>query len=686
MVPKLSDSLVFSAPTKNQKRVAAFLAVSFTGGAYLAMATLPTPGSKNQVKILPIPTAVSGITAILPTRPYLRYEMVPFEVRLSGKELANLSHLHAVAEVYQGGRPVTMVDGRTKLYLNKDFRNKLFKGNWPVPYNPSPGTFFAQVSITGPKMASPKVFRSVFTIPPLKPRGLFPGYCALTMEGGKQLLHGMVPPVDGKGPMSASNAMEWAKFMGANVYCYLLGQTSIWDKLHPRDFPFNRATKEVGRKYAKEAHDAGLKFAPYITTFKVVGDGWKEAPYDFSLGYDFATDKVVQTRFISLSDPKRYQDVVKLLKELDQDPSVDFIGMDYVRTGFAGYEMVEDFVRDLDVPLPAHYRSMAKEDRVHWLARTVERREDREVVALFEWWRAHKVALVLKSVLEEAKLSKPVFTFTLGWKMGHQHGQDPAMLVDAGVSYNQIMLYEGTRDQLENMNRQWPDYLARGNGMYALGEMVDFNWVQRSVNPPGPQELYNREMETFRSWFPVNAHLGMFWHDLYRMFYGFRGPYSTMEWAIAGGKAFSTLKQNEGILPVEVTLSAPPEARAGSSVPLSVEIKNLSTGALKGLVFHQLDPSKNYFSELASMGPFDLAAGSAIHVKNLSMTLPKESHPQRDNRFMAAVMVEKPGESLRSFDFIYLKASRPGDKPPSADLAPKATKGENSAIPSDDSD
>jgi len=219
--------------------------------------------------------------------------------------------------------------------------------------------------------------------------------------------------------------------------------------------------------------------------------------------------------------------------------------------------------------------------------------------------------------------------------------------------------------------------------MYALGEMVDYNWVQRSVNPPGPQELYNRQVETFRSWFPVNAHLGMFWHDLYRMFYGFRGPYSTMEWVIAGGKAFSYLKQNEGMSPVEVDLSAPPDAPAGASVSLGVEIKNLSTGDLKGLVFHQLDPSKNYFSELASMGPFDLAAGGVIQVKNLSVTLPKESHPKRDNRFMAAVLVEKPGGSIKSFDFVYIKALRPGEKSPPADAGPKVTKEEDSQGSSD---
>ncbi len=262
-------------------------------------------------------------------------------------------------------------------------------------------------------------------------------------------------------------------------------------------------------------------------------------------------------------------------------------------------------------------------------------------------------------------MSKPVFTFTLGWQMGHQHGQDPAMFVDAGVNYNHIMLYEGDRGTMDSMKKQWPGYLSRSNGMYAMGEMVDFNWVQKSIDPPGPEELYNREVDMFHNWFGVNSNLGMFWHDLYRIIYGVRGPYSSMEWAVAGGKAFSTLQQAEGLSPIEVSLNVPKRIPAGVPVPISVEIRNHSPENLKGMVLHQIDTSKNYYVDLATVGPFDLPSGNKVLVKSLFVNIPKEDQPDRDNRYMAAVMVEKPGQPLRVFDFSYVKkiSSTSGIKP-----------------------
>ncbi|HVM33081.1 MAG TPA: 23S rRNA (uracil(1939)-C(5))-methyltransferase RlmD [bacterium] len=648
------------------------------GGGYWAVADLAPLVGRSPFQVNTIPQFIPDTIAIMPTRNFLRYEMVPFEVRIHPEDMPHFSSMHAVVEVFHDGQPVPMVDGKTRLYLKKDPANARFIGNWPIPYNPVPGTYTAQIALTGPQWPDPKEFESAFTISPLRPSGLFPGYSALTMEGGKHLFNGVVPPVDGRGNSSLANAMGWAKFMGANTYCFLAGQTSVWDKLNPKDFPFNRGDLELAHRYAAAAHDQGLKFAAYMTTFRVVGDGWQQAQdhYHFTMGYDRESDQVVPTDFISLEDSARRQDILSLLKELDKDPNIDMIGLDYVRTGTGGYEFVDEFVRDLNVPGPADYWSMTKEERIHWLARTVELKENKDVTALFEWWRAHKVAMTLKSILDEAKLSKPVFTFTLGWDMGHQHGQDPAMFEDAGVNYNHIMLYQSDRKTLDQMNQQWPDYISRSNGMYALGEMVDENWVQNSLSPPGPEELYDREVATFQAWQPVNAGIGMFWHDLYRLIYGQKGPYSAMEWAIAGGKAFSLLQRTEGTLPLEVELIIPKEAPAGVPIPVSVEIHNHSINALSGIVLHQIDASKDYDQDLATVGPFDIPAGDLVRVKDLTLTLPKDNHPERDNRFMAAVVAEKPGQPLRAFDFAYVKALPPGspdkptDMPKSDDVKP----------------
>jgi 23S rRNA (uracil1939-C5)-methyltransferase len=667
---KITGALLKLFSSRRVLRWALVLAF-FVGGAFVAKATFsPTPKKSSR----PVPTlseVMPDVMAVMPTRNFLRYEMVPFEVRVNPSLMPGFSNMKASACVYHGGEPVSMVDGHIKLFLKKDRNHGRFLGNWPIPYNPEPGTYVAEVEVTSPDWVAPKTFPSAFTISPLKPRGLFPGYTALTMEGGKQLVQGTVPALDGSESMRSSNAIEWARFMGANVYCYLIGQTSIWDRFKAQDFPFNRSDMEVGRRYAQAAHAAGLKFAGYITAFKVIGDAWSQAPYQFSLGYEAEKDQVIQTRFISLLDPKRRQDLIDMLKKLNEDSLIDMIGLDYVRTGPAGYEMVEEFVKDMNVPGPPDFWSISREERIHWLARTVELKENKQVIFLYEWWRAHRVALILKDILEEAKVTKPVFTFTLGWQMGHQHGQDPAMYVDAGVNYNHIMLYEGDRGIVDSMKKQWPAYLSRCNGMYAMGEMVDFNWVQKTIDPPGPEELYNRQVETFQKWFPVNAGVGMFWHDLYRLLYGFKGPYSIMEWTIAGGKAFTTLHQAQGLSPLEVTLLAPKQIPAGVRVPITVEIYNRSDRDEKGIMLHQLDTSKSYYSDLTTLGPFELPSGSRVKVKSLFVQIPKEDHPERDNQYMAAVMVEKQGDLMRVFDFKYLKKISPGMKVPQTNESEK---------------
>ena len=217
--------------------------------------------SRSPFQVDTVPQFIPDTIAIMPTRNFLRYEMVPFEVRIHPEDMPHFSSMHAVVQIFHDGQSVAMVDGKTKLYLKKDPANARFVGNWPIPYNPVPGTYTAQIALTGPQWPDPKDFESAFTISPLKPSGLYPGYSALTMEGGKHLINGAVPPLNGNGKDSLANAMDWVKFMGANTFCFLAGQTSVWDKLNPQDFPFNRGDVELAHRYGAAAHDAGLKFA-----------------------------------------------------------------------------------------------------------------------------------------------------------------------------------------------------------------------------------------------------------------------------------------------------------------------------------------------------------------------------------------------------------------------------------------
>jgi hypothetical protein len=183
---------------------AVFLAI----GGYIAKATLApllarTPVNTSNTQLLP------DMVVSMPNGSFLRYEMVPFEIKLTSKEVFNFSDVHAEVVIYNNGDPVTTVGGKDKWILKKDEKNHRLYGNWPIPYNPKPGTYVAELSVVSPEWKGPKVLRSAFTIPPLKPQGLYPGYATLTMEGGKQLINGAVPAIDGSDSVNPQNAIIW---------------------------------------------------------------------------------------------------------------------------------------------------------------------------------------------------------------------------------------------------------------------------------------------------------------------------------------------------------------------------------------------------------------------------------------------------------------------------------------------
>jgi len=101
-------------------------------------------------------------------------------------------------------------------------------------------------------------------------------------------------------------------------------------------------------------------------------------------------------------------------------------------------------------------------------------------------------------------------------------------------------------------------------------------------------------------------------------------------------------------------MEVPKEIPAGKAEPINVEVRNQSSQNLRGLILHQLDTTKNYASDLTTAGPFDLPAGHTMKFKNLFVTIPKDDEPERDNRYMTAVMVEQPNTDLRAFDFAYV--------------------------------
>ncbi len=606
-------------------------------------------------------TTVSDVVATMPSGIFKRYQLIPFKIYIKSK--VKMHAMHAFVRVFHDGHSVPIVTGQKRIKLVPNYQKRFFHVNWPIPFNPKAGTYIAQVTLKFPKWKRPRTFESNFSILPLKPWVLPTGFAALTMEGGAQSPVGAVPNLAKHHQESRAAVAQWTKFLGANAFLFLVGQTAIWHRFHPSEFPFSKYDWETAHKYAIAIHKDNLKFGAYLTTFKVVGQGWRQAPYQFAVGYNKNTNRLVETPFISLEDVNRQRDIIHILERLNQAPWVNMIGLDYVRTGYGGYELVDQFVRGLNIPVPAGFFKEYKPERELWLARQILVHHNGRLHALFDWWRAHQVAVVVKHILDVVHPKKPVFAFTLGWDMGHDHGLDPAMLSDAGVGFDNVMLYQSNLREMHYMAHQWPPYLKRSSNMYLIGEMVDFNWVQRSLNPPAPEELYDREVQMFNTWFPMNDHLGMFWHDLYRLIWGVKGPYDTMEWAIAGGAAFSKMREEEGILPLHMKLVIPKRAMVGEPTTFSVQIKNDSTRNFTNLKLYQLKTNGDHYQVLNQLGPFQILSGNILHISNLEFVLPLENNPGRENRYMVAVLLRSPGQIPRDFAFTYVKGVLPQGTP-----------------------
>ena len=83
-----------------------------------------------------------------------------------------------------------------------------------------------------------------------------------------------------------------------------------------------------------------------------------------------------------------------------------------------------------------HARALArlsKDERIVWLARKKIMRRDRGFIDAWQWWRAHRVAGIVRRIKAEIGDQKKLWAFTLTWDRGWHHGQDAVMMNDAGV-------------------------------------------------------------------------------------------------------------------------------------------------------------------------------------------------------------------------------------------------------------
>jgi hypothetical protein len=506
---------------------------------------------------------------------FLRYDIAEVKVYLPLSLISRSEKLNISGRVTKDEKPVynTLVSDDINFRFSPS--EACFIGRWSLPWKPELGEYQVNINIddSGKKYTLTGAFKVGAKRPP---DTIKPPLCVLTLETDTEYSNITFIHPDYK-LGGWKGVVEWAKFSGANTLMYLTGMTKAM--YNPTsEHPFKQYNIDFAIKLGEEAHREGLKFGAWIGAYLPYG---KTQP---QIGCNFARNlvdgKMFYTLNFSLSDKKRFNDIVNLVKFLDGRPEVDYIGLDYMRTGGGGYELVDEFVRDLYLDTPPDFWAMGKESRIWWLTGQIGTRENLQY--LWQWWRARKVALLFKEIKEVSGTKKPMFVFTLGWECGHGHGQDILMLNDAGADFVMLMLYEATKDVYDGMMVSLPQYFDKGDANIVIGNPVDEHLLDNKYKPyeTRPEEWSDRTNTALKKIYDEKPLEGIFIHDLDRMLSGSGGDYSPMEFIIVTGTAFSKIKTQYGLMPVEVKATG---FKTTGGMGLNVSVKNISNRTIDNI-------------------------------------------------------------------------------------------------------
>ena len=187
-----------------------------------------------------------------------------------------------------------------------------------------------------------------------------------------------------------------------------MGQSQIWDKpnaVNSEEFPWDQKSVRQMREVGEELHRHNIKYGTWITSFVLLGNRQDLSPYAHTTGYDKENDTLRKLIYVSIKDKKRHDDIADLLKKMNNNPGVDYVGLDYVRTDFGGYEYASEFVSDMPVRgVPADWYSLDEDSRMLWLGRKIEKEKNRSVIEMWQWWRAHKMSQIIIYIREKPEL------------------------------------------------------------------------------------------------------------------------------------------------------------------------------------------------------------------------------------------------------------------------------------------
>jgi hypothetical protein len=323
-------------------------------------------------------------------------------------------------------------------------------------------------------------------------------------------------------------------------------------------------------------------------SFYVPGSGGIPDRYEPGLGYNAENGTLYQSRHISLASERRIRDMIELATQFQQDSQIEYIGFDFIRTGRAdGYELAHLVIDDTGIDTPAGWTDLNASERIKWFARKIEVEHDPLIIEKWRWWRAHRVAEIVKRVMEEAEITKPVWVYTLGWNHGKEHGQDPVMFFDAGVRFDAVMLYEASQSQFERLLGHWNRYISAEQGNVLVGSCVDYKLLDSDTLTP-PEEFFRRNTEAYQNVMRNGFAKGIFFHDIARAFWGRKGGYRFMDYAVAHMSSVYGLKREHGTLDLVVDVMYEEEGEGMFSGIL--QCKNNSTRDLEDIHIELVTP------------------------------------------------------------------------------------------------
>ncbi len=467
---------------------------------------------------------------------YLHYDFVDVALRTRDRALAAAwRQAPPSVVVTRQGRPVRTIGGLIALPLRYDPAQDAFTGRWPCPWNAEAGPYSLALAPSQDGVdLSGRVRAGTFRIGRRRPAPLPPRFAVVTLESADPWRRMRVEAPDGA-QKDWRGLLDWAKFVHADALWVMGGQTpgrepgQIW----------MRDNLDLLPEMARECHKRGLKFGVYVL-FDLTRSKRRLPRYEYAS--DAKDGRPILTRAISLEDNRRVGDVIALLSRLRDIPDVDYLGLDYIRNALGGYELAPRFYAEMPgVYPPPEWGRLTSGERIVYFARKKIMRRDRSFIDSWQWWRSRQVALIVRRIKNALGDSKPLWAFTLTWALGHQHGQDPVMMNDAGVDADALMLYQADRPQFEEILREFHSYVHEGDAQLIVGDVIDWPLHQRS--PDGPRELYRRVMEAARGIYVDGPARGIFFHDLKRALHGSLGPWGTRGWLRQARRAVDDFKK-----------------------------------------------------------------------------------------------------------------------------------------------